>query len=69
MNLIKKAIEAGGDPDFFELSLLALEEDRMERAQKEAENGKRTKKDPEGNRKTRHSDVSFSTEHESKQTA
>lgn len=69
MNLIKKAIEAGGDPDFFELSLLALEEDRMERALKEAENGKRIKKDSEGNGKTRRSDISLSSEHESKQTA
>jgi len=44
-------------------------EDRMERARKEAENGKRTKKDSGRNGKTRHSDVSFSTEHQSKQTA
>jgi len=69
MNLIKKAIESGGDPDFFELSLLALEEDRMERALKEAENGEQLKKISTGNRKARRSNVSISTEHESKQTA
>jgi len=69
MNLIKKAIEAGGDPDFFELSLLALEEDRLERPILEVKNGKQLKKTSTKNGKTRHSDVSFSTEHESKQTA
>jgi hypothetical protein len=40
-----------------------------EKTKKEAENGKRTKKDSEGNGKTRHSDIPFSTEHESTQTA
>ena len=71
MNNIAKAImQAEGSLNFFELTILALEEIREEeRLKKEAENGKQLKKPSAKSRKTRHSDVSFSTEHESKQTA
>jgi hypothetical protein len=40
-----------------------------EKTKKEAENGKQLKKPSTKSGKTRHSDFSFSTEHESKQTA
>jgi len=71
MNNIAKAImQAEGSLNFFELTILALEEIREEeRLKKEAENGKQLNKHSAKNGKTRHSDVSFSTEHESKQTA
>ena len=71
MNNIAKAImQAEGSLNFFELTILALEEIREEeRLKKEAENGKQLKKASTKSGKTRHSDFSFSTEHESKQTA
>lgn len=48
---------------------LLAEFHHREKLKREAENGKDAKKNSRGNGKTRHSDVSFSTEHESKQTA
>lgn len=71
MNNIAKAImQAEGSLNFFELTILALEEIREEeRLKKEAENGEQLKKISTGNRKARRSNVSISTEHESKQTA
>ena len=58
---------ADDEPEIRTLLRLYLENENYQII--EAENGKQLNKHSAKNGKTRHSDVSFSTEHESKQTA